>query len=196
MGSRGKCLSLAAMSIVGLMWASAAFGANVDTVYLNGKIYLMDDIRSGDTYDFTKVKDLTPQNARTAEVVAVKDGKIVFVGSRSDAEAGGMLDATTTVDLEGRTMLPGFIDGHGHFPSQGEDDLYKVFLGSEPLGTMTSIADYVEALNSACENARPGDGVLGSGYDDTLITDMRHPTWEDIEAMSLLCPKPCLKRPA
>ncbi len=181
MGSRGKCLSLAAMSIAGLMWASAAFGANVDTVYLNGKIYLMDDIRSGDTYDFTKVKDLTPQNARTAEVVAVKDGKIVFVGSRSDAEAGGMLDATTTVDLEGRTMLPGFIDGHGHFPSQGEDDLYKVFLGSEPLGTMTSIADYVEALNSACENARPGDGVLGSGYDDTLITDMRHPTWEDIE---------------
>ena len=181
MGSRGKCLSLAAMSIAGLMWASAAFGANVDTVYLNGKIYLMDDIKSGDTYDFTKVKDLTPQNARTAEVVAVKDGKIVFVGSRSDAEAGGMLDATTTVDLEGRTMLPGFIDGHGHFPSQGEDDLYKVFLGSEPLGTMTSIADYVEALNSACENARPGDGVLGSGYDDTLITDMRHPTWEDIE---------------
>lgn len=180
MGSWKKCLSFAALAC--LMWAPAAFGANVDTVYLNGTIYLMDDIKSGDTYDFAKVKDLTPKNARTAEVVAVKDGRIVFVGSRADAEANGMLDATTTVDLEGRTMLPGFIDGHGHFPQQGDDDLYKVFLGSPPLGTMTSIDDYIKALNAACESAKPGDGVLGSGYDDTLITDMRHPTWMDIEA--------------
>lgn len=179
MGRWKKCLSFAAMAC--LMWAPSAFGANVDTVYLNGKIYLMDDIKSGDTYDFTKVKDLTPQNARKAEVVAVKDGKIVFVGNSADAEASGMLDATTTVDLQGRTMLPGFIDGHGHFPQQGDDDLYKVFLGSPPLGTMTSIADYVKALNTACENAKPGDGVVGTGYDDTLITDMRHPTWTDIE---------------
>ena len=135
-GAGENVCRFAAMSIAGLMGRRLPLAPNVDTVYLNGKIYLMDDIRSGDTYDFTKVKDLTPQNARTGEVVAVKDGKIVFVGSRSDAEAGGMLDATTTVDLEGRTMLPGFIDGHGHFPSQGEDDLYKVFLAVSRSGTM------------------------------------------------------------
>lgn len=183
MAKRGKSLALAAAALLGLLCAPSAWAANVDTVYTNGKIYPLDDIRSADgkTYDFSKVKDLDANNVNTVEVVAVKDGKIVFAGSRTDAQAKGMLNAAKTVDLQGRTMLPGFIDGHGHFPVQGDDDLYKVFLGSPPLGQMTSIADYLKALNTACENALPGDGIVGSGYDDTLITDMRHPTWTDIE---------------
>lgn len=172
---------LTAAALLGLFYSPSVWGANVDTVYTNGKIYTMDDIKSGDSYDFSKVKDLDPKSMNTVEVVAVKDGKIVFAGSKADAQAQGMLNADKTVDLDGRAMLPGFIDGHGHFPQQGADDLYKVFLGSPPLGEMTSIADYVKALNSACENAAEGEGVVGTGYDDTLITDMRHPTWEDIE---------------
>lgn len=179
--ARKKSLALAAAAMLGLLCAPQAFGANADTVYTNGKIYTLDDIKSGSTYDFSRVKDLDAKKLRSVEVVAAKDGKIVFAGSRADAQAQGMMSGAKVVDLQGRAMLPGFVDGHGHFPAQGTDDLYTVFLGSPPLGEMTSIADYVEALNTACENARPGEGVVGTGYDDTLITDMRHPTWEDIE---------------
>ncbi|MDE5831675.1 MAG: amidohydrolase family protein [Desulfovibrio sp.] len=179
--ARKKSLALAAAAMLGLLCAPQTFAANADTVYTNGKIYTMDDLKSGSTYDFGKVKDLDSSKLRSVEVVAVKDGKIVFAGSRAEAQAQGMLAGAKTIDLQGRAMLPAFVDGHGHFPVQGTDDLYRVFLGSPPLGTMTSIDDYVKALNTACENAKPGDGVVGTGYDDTLITDMRHPTWEDIE---------------
>lgn len=180
MANRKSLLLLAAL-LWGLLCSPQAWAANVDVVYTNGKIYPLDDIKSGSGYDFNKVKDLDVKKLHMAEVVAVKDGKVVFVGSRADAQAQGMLNAKKTVDLQGRAMLPAFVDGHGHFPGQGTDDLYRVFLGSPPLGQMTSIADYVEALNEACQNAADGEGVIGTGYDDTLITDMRHPTWEDIE---------------
>lgn len=180
--AKRKTSILAGAALLGLLCAPlTTWGAAVDTVYTNGKIYTMDDIKSGDSYDFSKVKELDPKKMRAVEVVAVKDGKIIFAGSRADAQAQGMLKADKIVDLDGRAMLPGFVDGHGHFPQQGADDLYKVFLGSPPLGQMTSIADYVKALNTACENAADGEGIVGAGYDDTLITDMRHPTWEDIE---------------
>lgn len=183
MAKRGKSLALAAAALLGLLCAPSAWAANVDTVYTNGKIYPLDDLRSADgkTYDFSKAKDLDAKSVNTVEVVAVKDGKIVFAGSRADAQAQGMLNAAKTVNLQGRTMLPGFIDGHGHFPGQGTDDLYKLNFNSPPLGEMTSIADYVKALNTACENAKPGDGIIAYGSDDTLITDKRHPTWQDIE---------------
>ena len=176
-----KSLLIAAAALWGLLCAPQIWAANVDVVYTNGKIYPLDDIKGGTNYDFSKVKDLDAKKLKTVEVVAVKDGKVIFVGTSAEADAQGMLNASKTINLQGRAMLPAFVDGHGHFPTQGTDDLYRVFLGSPPLGEMTSIDDYVKALNEACENAKPGEGVIGTGYDDTLITDMRHPTWEDIE---------------
>ena len=95
-----------------------------DTVYRNGKIYTI-------TETAQEAKD--PNNAQKADVVATLNGKIVFVGSEADAKAQGYLDAAQVskiVDLRGKTMLPGFIDGHGHFPQQGSPDLYQVNLNS------------------------------------------------------------------
>ena len=53
-------------------------------------------------------------SATYAEAVAVKDGKIVFVGSKADAEKMKG-DSTVMNDLQGKTLLPGFIDPHSHF---------------------------------------------------------------------------------
>ena len=49
----------------------------------------------------------------TAEAVAVKDGRIIAVGEQADVLAHRG-DETKLVDLAGRTMLPGFVDSHGH----------------------------------------------------------------------------------
>ena len=112
-----------------------------DTVYHNGKIYTIAETMQ-------EAKDVN--NAKKAEVVATLNGKIVFVGSKADAKAQGYLDEAKVnkiVDLRGKTMLPGFVDGHGHFPQQGNCDLYQVNLNSYPLGEMTCIPDYVAAVS-------------------------------------------------
>ncbi len=71
--------------------------ANPTTVYFGGDIITME----GDS-------------AQYAESVAVKDGKILFVGAKDEAvKAAG--DGSQMVDLQGKTLVPGFVDGHAHF---------------------------------------------------------------------------------
>ena len=70
-----------------------------DVLYKNGQIYTVDDSRSW------------------AEAVAVKDGRITFVGSNEDAKG---IEAAEVIDLDGKMLLPGFIEAHGHvIPKQG-----------------------------------------------------------------------------
>lgn len=155
-----------------------AVDKKADTVYHNGTIYTM-------TETLDEAKDVN--NAKKVDVVATLNGKIVFVGSKSEAEKAGYLDAANVekiVDLKGKTMLPGFVDGHGHFPSQGQYDLYEVNLNSYPLGTMTCIDDYVVALKAQSDKINdPNQWIVGWGYDDTLVTDMAHPTRQQLDAI-------------
>ncbi len=67
-----------------------------DAIYTGGDIVTVDDKRP------------------TAEAVAVKDGKILAVGSRADVEKAHKGATTKTVDLAGRTLVPGFVDAHAH----------------------------------------------------------------------------------
>lgn len=157
--------------------AFSASAERIDTLYHNGNIYTMTETPE-------EAKD--PRNARKAEVVATRDGRIVFVGAKARAEKLGYFRAARKiVDLKGKTLLPGFVDGHGHFPEQGQYDLYEINLNSHPLGPMTSIEDYRNALGARCKTATPGEWVMGWGYDDSSITDRRHPTRRDIDAV---CP--------
>lgn len=151
--------------------------AAADTVYHNGTIYTMTESQEA-------AKDAS--NAIKKEVVATRDGKVVFVGSEQEARIAGYFDLPNVkiVDLQGKTMLPGFVDGHGHFPGQGTCDLYQVNLNSYPLGTMTCIADYVEALKKkSAEINDPNQLIIGYGYDDTLIKEMAHPTRQDLDVI-------------
>ena len=177
---RGKksSMTLATAALLGLLGAGYAEAATYDAVYYGGKIYTMTE----DTQNGRNMKALDPSQAKTVEVVGIKDGKITYAGSMAGINLD---DATTKIDLKGKTMLPGFVDGHGHFPGQGTKDLYQLDLGSPPLGTMTSIEDYKNALKPVCDADTNDEGILAVGYDDTLITDMRHPTAADIEAV---CP--------
>lgn len=179
-----KLFVIAAMAVsvsfAGAIPANAATLA--DTVYHNGTIYTMTETKS-------EAKDVA--NAKTVQVVATQNGKIVFAGSLADATAKGFFIAgnvANMVDLKGKTMLPGFVDGHGHFPSQGNLDLYEVNLNSPPLGKMNSIEDYVEVLGKRAEITLAGEWIKGWGYDDTLVSEKRHPTKEDLDKVSTTNP--------
>ena len=149
-----------------------------DTVYHNGKIYTIAETAQ-------EAKDIA--NAKKADVVATLNGKIVFVGSEADAKAQGYLDAAKVnkiVDLRGKTMLPGFVDGHGHFPGESQIDLFNVNLNCPPLGPVVNMDDLVRLLKVKADNTKAGGWVLGSNYDDSVIAEKRHPNRDDLDKVS------------
>lgn len=178
----GKSFLTAAALIPSLMLGAASAGAKdllADTVYYNGKIYTMTE---------TPEEARKTENAHTAEVVAARDGRIVFVGSREEARKAGYFESGRVgrrVDLRGKTMYPGFVDGHGHFPRQGAYDLYQVNLSSPLLGgTVDTMDKLVAKLAQKARSVPEGMPIIGWRYDDTQIAEQRHPTRHDLDKAS------------
>jgi predicted amidohydrolase YtcJ len=136
-----------------------------NVVYLNGIVITMDSTES------------------IAEAVALKDGKIIDVGKTKDIKALAGKD-TTVVDLDGKTLLPGFYDAHSHFPSIGIATLYRVDLNSPPIGNIKDMDGIIAALKAKAEEMPEGEWIGGRGYDDTLIAEKRHPTRWDLDKAS------------
>ena len=117
-----------------------------------------------------------------AEALAVRDGKILAVGTRAEVDKAAGSGAAQ-VDLAGRTLLPGFIDGHSHLLNYA-DSLVQANLNPPPIGGVTKIADIIDALRKlkADMKAGPGDPLIGQGYDQDMLAERRHPTAADLDA--------------
>ena len=116
-----------------------------------------------------------------AEAVSVRDGRIEAVG-RSEVLLEEATEQTSIVDLRGRTLMPGFVDAHGHFPGSGQT-VFSADLNSPPIGEVTSMPQLLERLQGFAQ-ARPDGWIVGHGYDDTLIAEKRHPTRDDLDQVS------------
>jgi len=122
----------------------------------------------------------------TVEAVAVDDGRIVFVGSKVDAlKRKG--DGTVVKDLAGKTLMPGFIDGHAHAMQFGAQAVGANLL-APPDGTVNTIDDVVEKLRAFAPSpdVKRTGWIFGVGYDDALLG--RHPTREDLDKVSTTVP--------
>ena len=117
-----------------------------------------------------------------AEALAVRDGKILAVGTRAEVDKAAGAGATQ-VDLAGKTLLPGFIDGHSHLLNYA-DSLVQANLNPPPIGGVTKIADIIEALRKLKSDmkAGPGDPLIGQGYDQDMLAERRHPTAADLDS--------------
>ena len=138
-----------------------------DTIYTGGEIVTVNDAQP------------------TAEAVAVKDGKILAVGARAEIESAHGGATTQVVDLEGHTLLPGFIDAHGHLKNVGFQVLSADLL-APPDGTVASIADLQEQLREwekGPVHEKVG-WIIGFGYDDAQLKEQRHPTRDDLDQVS------------
>lgn len=103
--------------------------------------------------------DIVTVNAKQprAEGVAVKEGRIVAVGS--DAEVARYVGPQTKViDLRGKFAMPGFIEGHGHFLSLGYS------LMSLDLKPARSWNEIVRLVAEEAERRRPGEWIIGRGW--------------------------------
>jgi predicted amidohydrolase YtcJ len=123
-----------------------------------------------------------------AEALAIRGEEIVAVGTRADVD-GTRGEATRVVELGESALLPGFIDGHGHVTQLG---LFAGFenLASPPVGPIEDIAQLQDALRATAEKttdetAENGGGwIVGRGYDESLLREGRHPTRDDLDAVS------------
>jgi len=116
-----------------------------------------------------------------AEAFLVRDRHFAAVGS--NAEILSLTgDETEVLDLEGKTVTPGFIDAHLHpipiFP--GTSRVSYVELGPELVGT---IDELIETLSRKAESTSAGEWVFGFGYQDTKLGG--HPTRADLDRVSI-----------
>lgn len=119
------------------------------------------------------------ENGTVAGSVVVKDGKIIDVLEAKNP-AQDLYDITSTtkiINLEGATLIPGFIDTHNHLQMYAQT-LDQINCSS-PLNQ--SIEDIQNKLRKKAENIPKGEWIIGYGYDDTLLLDQRHPTREDLD---------------
>ncbi len=117
-----------------------------------------------------------------AEAVFIDEGRIVAVGSSAEIQA--MVDGDTIVsDLRGKTLMPGIIDAHGHFPGTGLVAL-AADLNSPPIGDLETMEQLLARLAQQVEKTPDGKWVLGFGYDDTSLAEMRHPTRAELDSIS------------
>jgi predicted amidohydrolase YtcJ len=87
---------------------------------------------------------------------------------------------TEIVDLAGKTVVPGFIESHSH-PSSYATNLLQVDCRPE---SHKCIADVADAIGHIADESEAGQWVRGWGYDDTLISDKRHLTRQDLDRTS------------
>jgi predicted amidohydrolase YtcJ len=119
---------------------------------------------------------------RVATALVIEDDRIVAVGSDEDVQRW-VSDADLVLDLDGRTVTPGFIEAHGHFPGEGLTAV-AADLNSPPIGVVKTIPEALDALRQTNEE-QPGDGwLLGFGYDDTMLEEKRHFTREELDSVS------------
>lgn len=119
-----------------------------------------------------------------AEALVVKEGNIAFVGTKEEALKWSS-KGTQVVDLKGKTMLPGFIDVHSHITSRAGMS-QAVDLSPSPYGTVDNIPMLQQAVKDYINKNQllAKAVILGNGYDDAIMSEHRHPTRIELDAIS------------
>ncbi|MBR4411292.1 MAG: amidohydrolase [Firmicutes bacterium] len=131
-----------------------------DRLYINGKIFTSDD------------------NRPYAEAMAVKDGRICWVGSDAEAEAAGIAaDSAGIIDFGAKRVLPGFVDCHMHAIMLADFARQISVLPPE----IYSIEDLKAAIRRVRNEQEEGQWILGWGYDEGKLSENRAPNRRDLD---------------
>ena len=131
------------------------------------------------TGDIITIDDTNP----SAQALAVTGGRIAAVGARDEVVAAHRGPATRIIDLDGATLLPGFLDPHSHYiNSLTVANQVNVF--APPAGPGADVGAIVHALKSFRDSQHipPGEMIVAYGYDDTLMPGGRTLHKEDLDA--------------
>ncbi|MFZ3580233.1 amidohydrolase, partial [Virgibacillus sp. DJP39] len=133
-------------------------------IFINGKVITVDE-------NFTIVESL-----------AVSGKYIVGLGSSVDTLSKYKGNETVIIDLEGRSLLPGFIDAHAHL------ELY----GTNKMGVnckeVDSIEEIKKTMKDVAETTPEGEWIRGWGYNQKSLLEERHPSRVDLDEISTTHP--------
>ena len=157
---RGIRRTLAGICCLVALQGAATRADAPDTIYSGGAIITM-----------------RGREPELVEALAVKDGRIACVGPLAEvrAQAG---PGTTMVDLGGKTLLPGFIDTHGHFVYFGKNLVDANLFGC------TDVAELVARMKQQAGRTPAGAWIVGFGYQARALKEGRHPTAEELAQVS------------
>jgi len=126
-----------------------------------------------------KILTMAP-GAKPAEAIAVQFGRIFKVGQNAEIERLATSE-TQIIDLQGQTVLPGFIDTHNHFC------LYALLTDQadcRPAAGCIKGDDVIEALRAQAAKTKPGKWIMGWGYAPYLLEDKKELTRIDLDRAS------------
>jgi len=115
------------------------------------------------------------------EAVAVRDGRIVRVGDAYEVEFLAGVE-TDVADLDGRVLLPGFVDAHTHLPTTGR------YLVNADLSEASDRAEALDALRERTDEVGPDEWVLGFGYDESAWPEREYLSRHELDAVDDGCP--------
>lgn len=156
----GTAFILAACSMEGTPPDAAITVEAADSVFSGGPIYTADE------------------GQEQVEMVAVRDGLIVFAGAEADMPDGLISEATTAIDLDGAAMYPGFTDAHVHIMGLGARERLLNLEGTQ------SIEDLQARVAEAAAGLPEGAVLDGRGWIETHWPEDRFPTRQDIDAVA------------
>ncbi|MFL6588841.1 MAG: amidohydrolase [Chthoniobacterales bacterium] len=129
------------------------------TVFINGNIYTMNERQPH------------------SEAIAIKGDRIVFVGSNADTKKY-QTPGVGTVDLRGKTVVPGLTDSHCHIFGIGERELTLNLEGTNTLG------DFLSKVKERVGRTEPGKWITGRGWIETFWTPPQFPTRADLDKIA------------
>ena len=117
------------------------------------------------------------------EALVVQDDIIAFSGTRE--EALSKYPNAPERDLEGRTLMPGFIDGHAHFANFSIQSIGAQILPPPDAGA-NNIPTLIQILKdwNTPENRALTGWIFGIGFDDSVLEEKRFPTRHDLDQVS------------
>jgi predicted amidohydrolase YtcJ len=154
-----KILGTSIFFAVAFVLPSAAMAETAQTVFVNGNIYTMNERQP------------------RAEAIAVQGGRIVFVGSNADAKKFQATE-TKTVDLAGKTVVPGLTDSHCHIFGIGEREMN---LNLEGTATLEAFLAKVKERVTKTER---GKWITGRGWIETFWKPPQFPTRQDLDKIA------------
>ena len=162
-----KKILIAALGITLIYSCNKIENTDKSTVYYNGDIITM----VGDSPEYV-------------EAIVEKDGKIIFTGSKDEAMEIAGKDHVM-FDLEGKTLVPGLIDGHAHFANFGAQAIGAQLLASPDANVddMETLISVLQEWNTPENRALTG-WIFGTGFDDSILEEKRFPTKHDLDQVS------------
>ena len=123
------------------------------------------------------------ENDQMVAAVVTEGDRIVDIGDLERLQKVAGPDAEIR-DLGGRTLVPGFIDPHGHFPDSGFLALHRADLSGPPIGACKSLNDVFARLSEKAAETPVGDWVIGAMFEPSGLAENRFPTREELDHIS------------